>query len=148
MKPTILLVHILLVGIWLGCVLTEALFERALLGKGREQERILTRLHKRVDVWIEIPAFVGVLVSGGVLLNHADWNRILQTKVLLGLVAIAANAYCVGLVFRRSKTAESGDWERFEALDHLQHKWGAVVLVAMLLALGLGVHLWSRLAVT
>lgn len=72
MKTTVLLVHILLVGIWLGCVLTEALFERALLGKGREQEWILTRLHKRVDVWIEIPAFVGVLVSGGVLLNHAD----------------------------------------------------------------------------
>lgn len=148
MKTPVLLVHILLVGIWLGCVLSEALFERVLLGKGREQDRILTRLHKRVDVWIEIPAFVGVLVSGGVLLSHPDWNPILQTQILLGLVTVVANAYCVGLVFRRAKAADSGDWDRFEALDHLQHKWGAVVVVAMLLAFGLGLNLRSRLATT
>ncbi len=141
MKATVLFVHLLFVGVWLGCVLTEALFERALLGQGRAQELILVRLHKRVDVWIEIPAFMGVLISGGLLLSQATWSSTLQVKIIFGLVAIAANIYCVGLVFRRTKTAESGDWARFEALDHLQHKWGAVVLVAILLALGLGVSL-------
>jgi hypothetical protein len=141
MKTTVLLVHLVFVGVWLGCVLTEALFERALLGQGREQERILVGLHKRVDLWIEIPAFAGVLISGGLLLSQATWNATLQAKIVLGLVAIAANIYCVGLVFRRAKAADSGDWSRFEALDHLQHKWGAVVLVAILLALGLGASL-------
>jgi len=141
MKTTVLLIHLVLVGVWLGCVLTEALFERALLGQGREQERILVGLHKRVDVWIEIPAFAGVLISGAVLLSNVTWTPTLQVKILCGLLAIAANIYCVGLVFRRAKAADLGDWARFEALDHLQHKWGAVVLVGILLALGLGVNL-------
>ncbi len=141
MKTTLLLVHLLFVGVWLGCVLTEALFERALLGQGREHERILVGLHKRVDVWIEIPAFVGVLISGGFLLSHAAWSSTLQAKIMLGLVAIATNIYCVRLVFLRAKAVDSGDWPQFEALDHLQHKWGAVVLVAILLALGLGASL-------
>ena len=61
---TLLLIHLLFVGIWLGCVLTEALFERALLGKGREQELILTALHKKVDFLIEIPAFCIVFLTG------------------------------------------------------------------------------------
>lgn len=141
MKDTVLLVHLLFVGVWLGCVLTEALFERALLGQGRAQERILVGLHKRVDVWIEIPAFVGVLISGGFLLSQSAWSSTLQIKIMLGLVAIAANIYCVRLVFRRAKAVDSDDWAQFEALDQLQHKWGAVVLVAILLALGLGASL-------
>jgi hypothetical protein len=141
MKNIALLIHLVFFGVWLGCVLTEALFERALLGQGRVQERILVGLHKRVDLWIEIPAFSGVLISGLVLLSRSDWSPTLQMKVLFGLVAIVANIYCVGLVFRRAKAADSGDWARFEVLDHSQHKWGAVVLVGLLLALGLGVSL-------
>jgi hypothetical protein len=93
MKASVLLVHLVFVGVWLGCVLTEALFERALLGQGRAQERILVGLHKRVDVWIEIPAFVGVLISGGLLLSQAAWSATLQAKIVFGLGAIAANIY-------------------------------------------------------
>lgn len=137
-------IHLVLVGIWLGCVLTEALFERALLGQGRAQELILVGLHKRVDLWIEVPAFLGVMVTGGLLLTHASFSAVLLTKVASGLLAIAANVYCVGLVVRRAHAARSGDWTKFEALDQLQHKWGAVVLVAMLVALGLGVGLLVR----
>ena len=35
MKNLILTAHLLCAGLWLGCVLTEVLFERALLGQGR-----------------------------------------------------------------------------------------------------------------
>jgi hypothetical protein len=48
---------------------------------------------------------------------------------------------CVGLVFARAKAAHAGDWLRFDRLDHLQHKLGAVVLLAMLGALGVGLTL-------
>ena len=47
MNHWLLILHLALVGLWLGCVLTEALFERALLGKGRDNELILTALNKR-----------------------------------------------------------------------------------------------------
>ena len=64
MTNVLLPLHLALVGLWLGCVLTEALFERALLGKGRDKKLILTALHKRVDMFIEIPAFTLVVVTG------------------------------------------------------------------------------------
>lgn len=140
--PSMLLIlHILFIGIWLGCVLTEALFERALLGQGRAQELLLADLHKRVDVWIEIPAFIAVVVTGGMLLLQAAPSAWLHIKIALGLLAVVTNGMCVGLVFARAKAAHAGNWERFDRLDHVQHKLGAVVLLALLGALGVGLKL-------
>ncbi len=140
--PTMLLIlHIVFIGLWLGCVLTEALFERALLGRGREHELLLADLHKRVDIWIEIPAFLAVVVTGGVLFAQAAPSTLLNVKVGLGLLAVLSNGVCVGLVFARAKAAHSGNWERFDRLDHVQHKLGAVVLIALLGALGVGLKL-------
>lgn len=143
MNKLLLVIHLLFGGIWLGCVLTEALFERALLGKGRAQELILVALHKRVDLFVEIPAFLIVLVTGGLLLAGASPGSALQVKIAFAVLAIAANVYCVWLVFRRARAAESGDWETFTALDHLQHKLGAVVLLGILTALGIGIYLFA-----
>lgn len=89
-----LLVHLICVGIWLGCILTEALFERALLGQGRQQEKILVGLHQRVDLFVEIPAFVLVLVTGALMLSDTATSKLLDIKVGLGLLAILANLYC------------------------------------------------------
>jgi hypothetical protein len=134
----LLMIHLLFIGLWLGCVLTEALFERALLGRGRSHELLLADLHKRVDVWIEIPAFAVVVATGGMMLLHAAPNPGLCVKVALGLLAVLANVVCVGVVFARAKAAHLGNWDRFDRLDHLQHKFGAVVLLALLGALGVG----------
>src|SRR6266568_5063043 len=41
MKSLQLPLHLVSIGLWLGCILTEALFERTLLGRGREQELLL-----------------------------------------------------------------------------------------------------------
>lgn len=137
----LLATHLVFAGIWLGCVLTEALFERALLGKGHEQELILVELHKRVDLTIEVPAFVVVLATGAVMLASAPATGLLYVKIGLGLVAIAANIYCVWLVFRRATAARTGHWEQFTALDHQQHRYGTVVLAGMVLPLALGIYL-------
>lgn len=144
MKLLLLSIHLVFVGIWLGCVLTEALFERALLGKGREQELILAGLHKRVDVFIEIPAFIVVFVTGGMMLQSAPHDPLLTAKIAFGLLAIAANIYCVWLVFRRATLGANGDWDGFHRVDHLQHKIGAVVLLGILAALGTGLVLLAR----
>lgn len=137
----LLIFHLLFVGLWLGCVLTEALFERALLGRGREHELVLVNLHKLVDLWIEIPAFAAVVVTGAMLLEQAAPSSGLNIKVTLGALAVLTNAACVGVVFARAKAAHLGDWERFNRLDHLQHKLGAVVLVSLLGAMGMGLKL-------
>jgi len=141
MESLLLPLHLLSIGIWLGCVMTEGLFERALLGKGREQELTLAALHKRVDIFIEVPAILLVLVTGGLLLRNAAGGNLLYLKVALGLFAIAANAYCVRLVFRRLTHATTGEWQSFDKIDHLQHKVGAAVLVGILAALAIGLYL-------
>lgn len=131
----ILLVHLLCVGAWIGCVLTEALFERALLGRGEDAERWLAQLHVKVDVLIEIPAFTGVLLTGLVMAQQTVLTGLLQFKIALGLLAMVANLYCVFLVFRRAQAARAGHWQQFQQLDKRQHRWGAVVFLALLGAL-------------
>ena len=135
MTNVLLPLHLALVGLWLGCVLTEALFERALLGKGRDKELILTALHKRVDVFIEIPAFTLVVVTGMLLMPQAPMGMVFVGKLVFALLAAATNVFCVQLVFKRHQMAATGDWTGFEETDHLQHKWGAVVLIGILGAL-------------
>jgi len=142
MKSLLLAIHLVFVGIWLGCVLTEALFERALLGQGRDQELILVNLHKRVDLFVEIPSFLIVLVTGALMLSTANQSLLLHAKIAFGLIAIAANIYCVRLVFRRAQAAQAGQWQVFAHLDHLQHKIGVIVLLGILGALGIGIYLY------
>jgi uncharacterized membrane protein len=141
MKAILLPIHLAFAGIWLGCVLTEALFERALLGQGRAQELILAALHKRVDLIVEIPAFLAVLVTGVLMLGSAAPSSALHVKIGFGLLAIIANVYCVWLVFRRFRAAAENDWEKFSSIDHRQHQWGAVVLAGIIAALGIGIYL-------
>jgi uncharacterized membrane protein len=144
MTKLLLTIHIVAVGIWLGCVLTEALFERALLGKGREQELLLAGLHKRVDLAVEIPAFVIVLITGLLMFRRAEPSTLLHVKIGFGLLAVTANAYCVWVVFRRLAHAHVGNWSAFERVDKTQHKIGAVVLVGILIALAIGIYLHAN----
>jgi hypothetical protein len=139
MTAVLLPLHIAFGGIWLGCVLTEALFERALLGQGHEQELILVGLHERVDLFVEIPAMVGVAITGALMVLSAGVGSLPIAMVAVGVVAFCTNAYCVWLVFRRAAAARADHWDEFARLDHLQHRYGAVVLATVVLALVIGV---------
>ena len=129
--------------LWLGCILTEALFERALLPKGNDSRLTLAHLHVRVDQFIELPAIAGVLLTGALMFNQGSrGGHAFQTMLIAGAVVIVANLYCVWLVFQRRDAAVSGNWQRFESLDHRQHKVGALVLIGVLVALVAGY--WGR----
>ena len=137
---TLTTLHALMAGGWIACVLTEALFERALLGKGREQELILARLHWKVDKLVEGPLLVGMVLSGGAILHHWPVDNLLATKLAFAGVAIAANIWCIWLVWLRLGHAENDRWEDFARVDHSQHKWGALVLLGLVGAAAIG--LW------
>lgn len=135
----LLALHLLFAGLWLGCVLTEALFERAILASGPLNAGLLAQLHKRVDLFVEIPAFAGVLVTGAwMAVSRDSWPALLQVKIAAGLLAVAANVWCVVLVLRREAATRRGNHAAFVRIDHRQHQVGAIVLVAMLTALVLG----------
>lgn len=132
------LLHASLAALWLGCVLTEVFFERTLLAAGPAQHRLLAQLHRRVDLWLELPALLGVAVTGGLLLaGRSGTDALLGWKLAAGIAAVACNLYCVVLVLRRAACAEAGDATGFARLDRAQHRWGAGVLVALLAALTL-----------
>ena len=133
-------IHALLAGAWIGCVLVEALFERALLGSGRDKELILARLHRKVDLYIEGPLLAGVVVTGAMMVSMMPIDGLLKAKLAFAVTAILANIWCIWLVRLRLGHAEAGRWEEFERVDHSQHRWGAVVMIGLLGAATIG--LW------
>lgn len=130
--------HLLAVGAWIGTVLVEALFERALLGQGRDKELALARLHWQVDKLVELPLLIVVLASGAKLLGQVPLDPLLRGKLACAALAIFANLYCIWLVRLRLKVAEAGAWDLFAMIDKRQHQIGALVLIGLLGAAGLG----------
>lgn len=145
MRPLLLPLHLVFASVWLGCILTEALFERALLAEGPVAHLALARLHVRVDNLVELPAILVVLVTGLAMFVQS-WPRTPSFYVMAssGVAAIGLNLYCVWLVYQRRSAATNGAWSEFARLDHDQHKAGAAVLVLVLVALIAGV--WGRSA--
>ena len=140
MNLAIISLHFGFAAVWLGCVVTEALFERALLAGDRESHLTLADLHARVDLFIEVPAIAIVVATGVYLwLQGNPSGPGFYVMLTMGLIAIIANSYCVWLVFRRRHVAHLGDWSEFDRLDHQQHKVGAVVLIGLLAAIVSGV---------
>ena len=127
--------HFLFAGLWLGCILTEALFERVLGSAGRPAQRLLAELHWKVDVFVEVPAFVGVLVTGALMLPapHAVGTPFV-VMLAVGMMAIFLNVFCVWLVHKRRNAARREHWQAFDKLDFFQHKLGALVLLGVLVA--------------
>lgn len=143
MRNTLLGLHFLFTGSWLGCVVAIALCERVLLAGDRTSHLTLSTLHMRVDKFFEVPAILAALTTGLTLLlqsHRADTSFYVMAGA--GLVAMVANLYCVGLVTWRHRAAVAGRWSEFDQLDNKQHKVGAVVLLAMLLAFCAGI--WGR----
>lgn len=136
----ILFIHIICVATWLGCILTEAIYEHS-AGDSPDRRHFISVLHWNTDKYIEIPAFLGVLLTGGAMIHQAEMTPLLWIKIAFGLIAILFNALCVGLVVRRLGHARNGNVAGWEAIDRKQHKLGGVVLIALLVALGIGGYL-------
>lgn len=133
----VLFLHLFCLAAWTGCILVEALYEHS-IDTSPAMRRFVSELHWRTDKFIEIPTFAGVLLTGGAMIHNSAMTPLLWIKVAFGLTAILFNALCVGLVVKRLACARAGDFDTWQRLDHWQHKLGAVVLLALLVALGIG----------
>ena len=137
----LLILHLCAAGAWIGCVLTEVAFERLLAADGIARRPLLANLHARVDVLVETPAMLIVSATGAALLARTTATPMLLAKIAFGLLALAANAWCVAVVMARRRAATGSDGRRYDALDRLQHRLGALVLLGLTgaLAIGLGI---------
>jgi putative copper export protein len=142
-KFLLLFLHLMFVATWLGCVLTEALFEHS-IEPDWEMRSFIARLHWSIDKYVEIPSFIGVLITGVALLFTTAVTPLLIVKIAFGLLAIVSNALCVLLVAKRLAAVRANDVRRYEQLDHWQHKWGALVLLGIVVAMAVGGYLFAN----
>jgi len=94
--------HLMVLGMWLGIVITEALFEFS--GSDAESLRAAARFHYTVDMFGELPILFLVLITGTLLAVRA-WplSPLLVTKIAASLVAVAANLVCAVWVVQRRR---------------------------------------------
>lgn len=94
------LAHVIALGMWLGVVITELLFEFA--GSDAESLRAAARFHYNVDKFGELPILFAVLVTGTLLAVRA-WplTPLHFVKIVASLVAVGCALMCTLWVFQR-----------------------------------------------
>ena len=92
--------HLIALGMWLGVVITEVLFEFA--ASDPESLRAAARFHYKVDKYGELPILIAVLVTGTILTVRA-WplTSLHFIKIAASLVSVGSALVCVLWVFER-----------------------------------------------
>ena len=94
------LAHLVALGMWLGVVIAEVLFEFA--GSDADSLRAAARFHYNVDRFGELPVLFAVLITGTILAVRARPLTPLHfIKIAASLVAVGAALICTRLVFQR-----------------------------------------------
>jgi len=94
--------HLALVALWVGAVMVESTVE-ALGERGDLEISAVARIHQMADRFIEVPALIGIIITGLALWARTGWSPDLAPKVAFGAVAVVANFVCVVLVERRAR---------------------------------------------
>ena len=127
--------HLMALGIWLGIVMTEALFEFS--GSDAESLRAAARFHYTVDMFGELPVLAAVIVTGVLLAGRVGpLTPLHYVKITASLVAIGSNLICAVWVVQRRRVED----ERV-LLEYRRKIWTAaavgVIFGTVALALGL-----------
>jgi len=92
--------HLMALGIWLGIVLTEVLFEFS--GSDPDSLRAAARFHYTVDMFGELPVLAAVIVTGVLLASRVGpLTPLHHVKIAASLVAIGSNLVCAVWVVQR-----------------------------------------------
>jgi hypothetical protein len=98
----LLQVHVFAVSAWLGLVAGETVME--LHARDVESRRLVSQIHRWIDILLEGPLVATILISGALLLARAwpapPW---LLVKVGAGLIALFANVVCIAWVQARAR---------------------------------------------
>lgn len=135
----LLTLHLLALGIWIGVVGAEFAIEFDGM-KDDESYIRASKMHYLTDIWIEIPAFTTVLITGLLMLNESHLAGVFLYKVIFAALAIMFNIICVCAVFKRRKFALSSDIEGMRSADTAM-KIGGLIIPTFLVAFVLGIYL-------
>jgi hypothetical protein len=123
------MLHLLVLSLWGGVVATEAVIEIYPF-RHREMHPATIRLHYWIDLLVETPLVLAVIVTGASLLYLTDPVTPLHlVKIGFAGAAVAVNVFCIVIVVRRGRRLA-----RSAADDHL---WNASRIILACFAVGL-----------
>ena len=102
---SILIVHIIFLGLWGGLVLVEILFELQMF-RDQIDELSIAKLHQLSDRFLELPILAVVVGSGWYLWHQTGYSSEYLPKIGFALAAVSANLICYVFVEQRASTAE------------------------------------------
>lgn len=136
-----LLTHLIFIGLWGGCVAVEMVIE--FWGRTETDRKHQTaQLHYLIDLYVEVPILIMVLISGIALFN-AD-NLIFPTykiKIIAGLIPVLINIYCIVPVIRRKHASDQDDEERMDRNTRFIFVCFFTGFASALVALAAGLHI-------
>lgn len=135
----ILIIHLIALGIWIGVVGAEFAIEFDGM-KDDESYIRASKMHYLTDIWIEIPAFTAVLITGLLMLSERHLAGMFLYKVLFAVLAIIFNIICVYAVFKRRKFALVSDIEGMRSAETAM-KIGGLIIPTFLVAFILSIYL-------
>lgn len=133
--------HVFTVGIWTGCIATEAFFEKLLADKTKEVKTQLAKLHYWVDLCIEIPVSLAVYFTGLKLMLGRGTDRQILLMSTFGTAALVSNIACFYNVWGRYQASITDDWEKYEKHDKIQHRVGKGVVHSVAGALAVALYM-------
>jgi len=135
----LLILHLLAIGIWIGVVSAEFAIE---FDGMKDDESFIkaSNMHYSTDIWVEIPAFTVVLVTGILMLGERHLEGLFLYKIIFGVLAVLFNIVCVYAVFKRQKYANTEDIAGMNSVAPIM-KIGGLVVPTFIVALALGIYL-------
>lgn len=108
--PNVLaMLHLIVLSLWGGVVATEAVIELYPFRK-RELHPAAIRFHYWIDLLVELPLVLAVIVTGTALaLSMDELTRLHWIKILFGATAVAINLFCIAVVVRRGSQLDRDD---------------------------------------
>lgn len=131
--------HILALGIWIGVVAAEFVIEF----DGMKDETSLikaAKLHYLTDIWVEVPAFSIVMITGLLMLEPDHLSGIFLLKIIFAVLAIICNIICVYAVAKRRKFALLGDVSGMKSTDRIM-RLGGLIIPTFLIAFALSLYI-------
>jgi hypothetical protein len=103
------LLHLVFICTWLGVVMAEGVIEL------NGATVAVAKLHFWIDLLLELPLLMAVLITGGMLLDgHWPPSPLLTFKIGSGLIAVFANILSVAIVVvRYSKRGDAIALDRY-----------------------------------
>lgn len=131
---TIQFVHLIAIGIWVGCVATEIVCELSQKNVNFKQS-FIAPLHWRIDKYVEIPAILLTFITGSLMFEAAVWTPLFKIKITAGIAAVILNSVAAFTVYMRYTYFSEND-ERGYAKYHLLHeRVGIACTLAIITAL-------------